>query len=1021
MYKQISKRQVLALILSGMICIQSGVSNMAFADVQAVTDSKQVVSEVSANTALVVGQTYSGFKLVEKNVSKDLDAEVFLFKHEKNGGQLVYLANEDSNKWFSIAFKTPPVDQTGVNHIIEHAVLEGSEKYKVKSPFVEMGKRSVNTYMNALTDTDVTYYPLASENDKDFKNLMGIYLDAVFSPNVLKDSKILQQEGWRYESDKKTGKMAYNGVVFSEMKGTLSDPYTTVYDKIASSMYPDTKYRFNSGGEPENIVDLTHAHLVDIYKRYYQPSNACITLYGKLDILERLDYINKNYYSKYGKGTAIIDAKEQASFKTAKNYEFTYPGSATQTAEEDSILSWSVKIDRASLKELIGLSILAEYLGDPKVSLVYKKMAQEADENLYVNLQTDYYQPMFTFILEGADKSQSSELDETIQMALENMVDKGVNKERLVAILNQYEIGSKYTLTSANRGKTAITAIAEDFTRYNDPMRRLNETQIIEQIRNNELSTKFFENLIKDYLLNNSHKVNAVFTPDQDFIKKLQVRLDQKLGQRVGKFTDKELKTVKNNIAAFDKWQAIGNDPANVNTLPGLSLADIDTLENEYLMKTEDLAGGKLIKHTVDSKGLVNLNLMFDMSVLSEDELAYMDLFTRVLSTAGTKSYRALTLRNLVELHTSGIYYQDMYLDDQKQPGQCRGVYAMGTTFLKGSEETVFKLLTEILNDANLKNKSLIELRVSELVESIKDEMAYSTPEVASTKLSESLTPAGKLDAMRYAKTYETMQAADEDFDAYYSKLESKLDQIYKKLFNRNNMLISISSDEDGLTKVSSKAEALMNALNGDKGMSVTWDLKPMAQKTALIFPSEMQYVEMGFNLNQIGEEVSGKDMVFAQLISEGYMYEKIRMKGGAYGGNLNVSWNGDVVFSTYRDPNLKESVEAIRQVAAYLKTMKLTQAELDNAIIAVAGRMGQESDVFEKTYLDDLHTYINYSDADKEKLIKEILSTRVDDLPAFIAKMEKGLGSSSLVVAGSEVKINENKQLFDQIIKIAE
>lgn len=1026
MNKHFCKRQMMALILTGILTFHSSGILPVYADngqnaKSILAASETAISTVQEDSKLVIGQIYHGFKLESKEFSKDMNAQMYTFCHVKTGGMLVYMANDDINKWFSTAFKTPAVDQTGVNHIIEHSILEGSAKYKVKSPYKEMGKRSVNTYMNAFTGTDVTYFPFASENDKDFKNLMGVYMDAMFAPNVIQNANILRQEGWRYEVDKTSGAFNYNGVVFSEMKGLASDPYTTVYNKMASTLYPDTKYRFDSGGIPESIVDLTHQQLVATYKNYYHPSNACITLYGKMNILEHLKFINDDYYSKFSRGPAIVDDKIQETFKQDQIGHFSYPGSKGQTADEDSILTWSVKIDNASPKDLLGLAIIADLLADPKYSSVYKKMATEADENLYVKLDRDFYQPMFSFILEGVDDDQLEELDEAIDAALNRMVDNGINKEKLVSLLNQYELSCMYALTSADRGQTAVETTGEDFVRYDDPTRRFNETELLNQIKTEEINGKYFENLVQTYLLDNTHVSQNIFIPDPDFIKKLQIRLDQKLKLRTERMPKKVQAQLKAEAADFEKWQQAPNDPASVNALPKLTINDIDTLVKDYQMMVEEKASGKLVKHVVDANGLSQVNMMFDLSVLTEEELKYLDLFNAVISTAGTKSYRAASLLNLEDQYTSGLYFTHVFMDDYKHADKYNAFYVVGTSFMKGNEETVFKIFKEIMTAANIKNKNLVALRLKEQVEAIKDEKAYATPKFADVKLGESLSAAGKLRAMRYGESYEMLKKANADFDANYATIQANLDSIYKKLFSQHNMLMSVSSDEVGLSKIGEKANVLMGFLGGTKNSSNAWQAVPKAQKTALVFPSEMQYIELGFNLGQLGEKVSGKDLVFAELISEGYMYEKIRLKGGAYGGSLSIDRNGNVQFSTYRDPNLKTSIEAIHQLTTYLKTVKLTQAELDNAIIAVAGRIGQESDIFEKTYSDDVLLYTQFSKEDQERFVKEILETKISDLPAFASKMEKGLSNASLVVAGSESEIEKCRAMFDQIIQVTD
>lgn len=1022
MYNSFSKKQLAALIMTGVLTTQIGLGVVSYANIDTLDmrliSASTTATEITSVDGLIEGNVYSGFKVIKKSYSKDLGAPVYELIHEKTGGKLVYIANDDTNKWFEIVFKTPAVDSTGVNHIIEHTVLEGSDKYDVKSPYTEMSKRSVNTFMNAFTGLDMTTYPIASENDQDFKNLMSVYMDAVFAPKVTQNPMLLQQEGWRYEVDAKNGKVSYNGVIFNEMKATVSDCYNNIAVALGKVVYPDTKYRYNSGGDPEYIVDLSHKQLVDIYKNYYNPSNACITLYGKMDIFERLAFIDEAYYSKYTKAPNVIDDKIQERFSEAKTYAYTYPARKSSTPEKDSILTWSLSLDQTTEKDRLGLSILAMLLSDPRYSAIYQDVANDADESFTASLVTEYYQPMFSLMYEGAGDDEMDKFDSIIRKRLEEMVKKGVNKERLMAVINKYEMAFKANLTSANRGKMAIDATSVGYVLYDNPTMALNQSELLEGIKSKDVSEKYFESLIKKYLLNNPHLVKATFVPDADYMKKYQVKLDQKLNQRTCNISKKEDKAIKETAKAYETWQAKPIDPQAIAKLPRLKISDIDTVIDEHPVFKEDKLGGIFIKHQAETQGLSQINLYYDMSVLSEEELKYMELFTTVLETANTKNYKYSTMQSYLEKSSNGVDMSYSYLDDRNNANKSYGYFTVSSTYMKGHEELTYKILTEILRRANVKNKDLIKYRLSELVESTSNEKSYYAPQWASLKLQSSLSAAGKLNEMKYSSAYEALKTADEHFESSYADIEKHLDSIYNKLFNRNNMILSITSDEDGLKKAQYYCDTLMSGMSAEKVEPYNWAMMPMAQKTAIAFPTESQYVEFGFNFNQIGEKVSGEDLVFAQILNEGYMYERIRLKGGAYGGNMSISLNGNVHFSTNRDPNFKSSIEAIKGLNVYLKTLKLTQADVDNAIIAVAGNIGRNRGVFEESLLEDTKYMGKYDETEREKLIEEILSTKVEDLNKFAAKMEKGLKVSSFVIAGSEEKINENKNMFESIIE---
>lgn len=1011
---------LIALVITGALIGQSFLGLPVYADVENTTlpqQSTQVGKVQSQNQELVVGQTYNGFKLTQKTFSKDLNADVYDFAHEKNGGRLIYFANDDPNKYFNIAFKTPAVDDTGVNHILEHTVLEGSEKYPFKSPYTEMSKRSVSTFMNAFTGCDVTYYPVASENDQDFQNLMSFYLDATLAPVVVKNKMLMKQEGWRYEIDPQTGAISFNGVVFNELKGAMADKYDTILSKVPAVLYPDTKFKFNSGGDPESIVDLTHDQLAATYKKYYTPGNGCITLYGKMDIREKLKYINDNYYSKSDLQSAIEDKKEQTPFTEPKEMTMSYPADPSARVEKDSILTWNLAISKANAKDRLGLEILMQLITDGDDAPLFTKLVgQDIGRDVNGGVYQEYYQPLFSIMLEGANPNDMKDYDKIIKGTLRGLAAKGIPKERILAVMNSDELGLKTSLLSANKGERAVNLVDSGFVTYGDPTLNLNQAELLKEIKNSALNGNYFEDLLKKYILNNNHLAKITFTPERNVMSELEKRLSQKLDDRIKSMTPEALQALKDDVKAYDAYEEQPTDSEALKQLPSLKISDLDLTTKKVVVNEKKVSGIKVFEHPVSSLGLTQVNMYFDLRTLTQNELLYLDLFKEVIDGADTKKYNNETFANLEGTYTGGIYIDDLVVQDPVVKDKYSPYLTVSSTFLSENGEESTELLQQLMTQAQFNNKERVKSVLKNIVEARKTQKTNEGADVSQSRLMASLSQAGALQDLRMNEGYKTMVAADKNYNKSYPEIIKNLNSIYSKVFNKNNLTCSIVTDQSHLAAYEKQATPLWSSLKSNPIKLNTWHFAVKKQKTAMIIPSEMQFIQVGFNVKDNQQKVTGQDYVFAQMLNDGYMYENIRLKGGAYGGDFSASSSGYFIFSTYRDPNLKESVKIIERAAEFLKNYQPSQEDVDHAIVSVAGRDNKSEDLFTTAAVEDAKRLIHYDPKREEQIKREMLSTKVEDLKAFADKVLAGMKNSSLVVAGSESKIKENKALFDTI-----
>lgn len=1006
------KKKVIVSLVAGSLVFQpvAPFLKISLAD----TTSSGVVQEV---LSFEMGKVYEGFKLEKKMFSNDLNGDVYLFVHEKSGGQFIYVDAPDKNKWFSVTFRTPTVDSTGVNHIFEHAVLEGSEKFKVKSPFTEMGKRSVSTFMNAMTGYDYTYYPIASENDKDFDNLMRVYLDAVFAPSVLKNNKILQQEGWRYEVDPETGKLMFNGVVFNEMKGSMSEKYSVVFDDLKAALYPDTKYKFNSGGDPYHIVDLTHKELASKHAKYYQPSNAVVTVYGHMNVIEKMKYINDNYYSKYTKAAPIEDNKFQKPFEAAKNVKRTYPASPEATPASDSMLIHATALTDTSDKDRLGLSLLSMLLYEGENSPLYNEMIKsEMGMDVYAEFISEYYQPAFAFMLIDTSNESMAKFDAALNKILNDVVKNGFTKERLEGVFNLYEHSFKTGLLSADKGDAAISSINTGFVKYDDPLLALNQSKLLEEVKKEAFSSDYFQNLTKKYLLNNPHQVKMVFEPDAEYMVKLENKLEEKLNKRLKSMSKRDYANAVASIQSYNAWQEIPDSEEALNTLPSLKVSDLDLTARKNEAIETKISDVKTYKHPVKALGLSETTLYFDLKSLTQKELEYLDLFTAVLASGNTKNHTNEWLSEETLKYTTGISMSATSYNDIKNISNFFPYYVVKSNYNSESAEKISSIILERLTQTNFEDKDLIKTKLNEVVTGLQDEKVGDPNATIISRIKSTLTAQGAFNDIRLNQGYQTLVKANDNFDATYAETQKTLKSIYEKLFNSSALTVSIASDEKDYKVNETAIQTLIKGLKSEVKTAEKWNIAPKKEKVGFTIPSEVQYIQYGFNFNAFGEKATGADLVFASILSDGYMYENIRVKGGAYGGSMSIGMDGSVRFSTYMDPNLKTSVDAIERVIAYLKKNKPSQAEIDNAIISIAGRMENRSDVFTETSGDAVALLIASDPATRERIKKEILATKASDIDAFIAKLEKGLKNASIVVAGSKTQVDANKKLFDVV-----
>lgn len=986
----------------------------SFADATLPTSSTTTVADMHS---MAIGDTYEGFKLISKQWSDEADSTIMQFEHLKSGGKVIYFENNDRHKSFDVFFKTPVHDNTGVNHILEHSVLSGSAKYPSKSPFMTMAQTSVNTFANALTYGDHTSYPFSSQNDKDFGNLMSVYLDAVFAPKIVTDEKIFEREGWGYEIDPKSGKLGYKGVVFSEMKGSMSDPSNILYDAYFKNLFPNTIFAYNSGGNPEDIVTLTHSQLVKTYKQYYHPSNGTIYLYGKMDIGNKLKQINQDYFSKYDKKNINTDFGTQKPFDKTKYATAYYHVDKGTDMSNKSMISVGYGLPTMPKKDIIAMEMLVNLMTNLEISPMNKAFKKSnIGQSFSGTMHLENQALSVEFSTSDTDKNQKTVLERFVKSELTNLVKNGFDKELISSSLNNQELTKRLTKLSADKGNDMRYLVELGTINYNDPMYFFDLDPLVDEIKRDALNQGYFEKLIEKYLLNNTHKLVIVLEPKTDLNKDTDQRLNAKLAKYKKSLTTKELNALKTKLAAFEKWKNEPDTDAALDKLPSLSLKDINYSVQSGAYNTKTISSVPVTEHVAPTNKTVSLTYYFDLNTLTKEEIRDLAIYTGTFNIMGTKKQNLDTLTKAAMKYTNGVSVDTQLITGGDAFTIKGNKLVFDTAFLSSETDNAMSLVNEMATSHIYDDEKMLKYWVDQLSSHYTYFYMNEGDDLAWETLSKNLTPSGQYG---YESSQDTMAYLDQlkfNWAAEYPKLVKRLESIQKKALNVNGLHISVIADSSAMSGVEENISKLVQGLNQEKYPEVKQEFKPMVSKVGLIMPSQVQYVYKGFNVHQTGGKIDGSTLVFAQLMNNEYLYPMIRVKGGAYGGSMFASLSGNVVFSSYRDPGMANTLTTIDDSIAYLKNLKLTQEDIEPYIISVLGSFDAPTSVFDLGAADDHRILGGRTRAQDEALMKSIAETTPEDLQAFIKLLEDGLKNASVVVTGSEAEINKNKQFLDEI-----
>jgi len=966
-----------------------------------------------------IGSTYYGFKLLEKRFVKEVNAECLYFEHEKSGAHLFKIINDDPNKTFSIAFKTVPNSDAGTPHITEHSVLNGSKNFPVKSPFDILSKGSLKTFLNAFTGSDVTIYPIASMNDKDFFNLMNIYLDAVFNPLIYSDPRILKQEGWHYELTDKDAPIEYRGIVYNEMKGAFSSPARELDYQIDKALFPDSPYSYSSGGYPLAIPTLTYDQFIAYHKTYYHPSNSLIFLYGDGDIHGELQFIDSKYLSKYSRSNTSVTIPIQSPFGSMKTViaNYSVPEGADTTNQTYLSLNFvtGLNVDR---KLTTALNILAEVLVNQE-SAPIRLALQEAGIGREVSANVnDYKQNVFQITVQNANPEDAQKFYDIVMNSIKDAIKNGVDKNSVEATLNRTEFNLREG-DDAQKGLTYDFNLLNGWIYSGDPFLTLEWEKPLNNLKE-DIQNGYLEKTLDQYFIQNNHVVLMTLKPKPGLEKEINAKIAKELADYKASLNDEQIDRLIQDTKALIAYQKKEDTPEALATIPLLSLDDINPDATYYQIQKKSIKKTRVLYYPTFTNNIVYVRLLYDLRVLPVEDLPYAKLLSVLLGSMNTKNYAFGELDNLLKLHTGGFNtYLGTYLGNQNDD-QLIPKFIVSSKSTDEKTDKLFELTGEIISNTILNDKDRLKdvlvRHQSQLDASVKSNgYAYAARRAHSYYSNRGMFTelTGGIDYYRFVTDLL------KDFDKNSDEIITKLENINNRLFCKENLIVTVTCDKKDYRQFTKSLRRFLKTVNVRPVSYHDWNFKPSPKNEGIMAASKVQYVVQGYNYKKLGYKWNGKLDVLNQILSSDYLYNNIRVIGGAYGGWCNFSPNGDAYFASYRDPNLENTLKIYDGTPDYVANFNADKKEMTRYIIGTISGIDQPI-----TPSQQGNTAVRYyfENITKDKLQKErdeVLSTTVADIRKMKQFVSDILNQNVYCAYGNEQTIEQNKALFKSLIKL--
>ncbi len=976
--------------------------------------------------SFTVGQTYHGFKLLAARQVTEINSAAKLFLHEQSGARLLYLGNDDDNKVFSIAFRTPPADSTGVPHIVEHSVLCGSRKFPIKEPFVELVKGSLNTFLNAMTFPDKTMYPVASRNDKDFRNLMDVYLDAVFYPLMLETPEILMQEGWHYDLPSKESELSYKGVVYNEMKGVFSSPDAILEHQIYATLFPDTTYGVESGGDPDYIPELTQEQFIAFHKRYYHPANSYIFLYGDLDLDDNLAFLDNAYLKDFTAIKPDSDIPLQKPFAQTVVKVVDYPVSPQESTADKTFITLNIAAGQATDPEsYLGLMMLEHILLETPAAPLKKALIDAGlGKEVFGSYSKSILQPTMTFGVSGANPDQIDAFRDTVAGALRQLAENGLDPKLVESSVNIFE----FHLREANYGNRPKGLVynmkcLDSWLYDEDPLMHLAYEPALEKIKH-QYKNGYFEQLITSCLVDNTHQALVALQPNREIGAQKAAELKEKLAKDKAGLSDAQLTKLVKQTKALKARQETPDSPEKLELIPLLALQDIDPKTEELVTQAQKEQGLPVLLHPMFTNRIAYVNLYFNTAAVAEQEWPYLFLLADLLGKVDTRKFPYTELAKEINIHTGGFTYDVLAYSENGDDETYSPMFRVKAKALVSKLPDMFALLGDVTGSSLFTDTNRLKELIRETKAAWDTALFRRGQQVVASRLLSYVSPVAKFNEAGQLTYYKFIAALEQTLDAKAQEIGQKLAAVAQMVFNRDNLLTGITCDTEDYKLFRQGFPDLLEKLGNRKYKPANFSFKTEARNEALLTSGKVQYVAKGANFRRLGYNYHGSMKVLETILRYDYLWNRIRVQGGAYGAFAQFDRSGNAVFGSYRDPNLAETVKVYDETANYLNAFtadNVSKREMTKYIIGTMSTLDAPLTPQMKGERADAAYIRNISQADLQQERDEILATRQQDIKKLAALVDAVMRANYLCVMGGEQKIKASKELFGELVTVIE
>ena len=959
------------------------------------------------------------YRVVEHKMIEEMQSEGIVLEHKKTKARLFLVSNDDENKVFCIGFRTPPDNDCGLPHILEHSVLCGSDKFPLKDPFVELVKGSLNTFLNAMTYPDKTVYPVASCNDKDFHNLMDVYMDAVLHPNIYKEEKIFRQEGWHYELESKDAPLIYNGVVYNEMKGAYSSPESILDSVTQKTLFPDTCYGKDSGGDPVHIPELSYEKFLDFHRTYYHPSNSYIYLYGDMDMAEKLTWLDEEYLSHYEERPVDSRIREQKAFAEPVEREFSYSITEGESEEDATYLSVNTVVgDDLDPKLYVAFQILEYTLLDaPGAPLKQALIDAGIGKDVMGGYESGILQSYFSVIAKDANKEQKGEFLAIVKGTLRKLADQGINRKSLLAGMNYFEF--KYREAdygSAPKGLMYGLQCLDSWLYDGDPMTHLCYQETFDFLKK-EVENGYFEQLIRDYLLDNPFEAVIVVAPEKNLTAKEDEKLAKKLAAYKASLSEEELEKLVTATRELKEYQDTPSTPEILAKIPLLKREDIEKKAETFFWKEKEEGGIKVLHHNFFTSGIGYLKVLFNTEVLPQEDLPYAGMLKSILGSISTEHYSYSDLTSEIHLNSGGVDFSVTSYPDLADPERFTGAFVASIRVLYDKLDFGFTILEEILNHSVFTDEKRLGEVIQETRSRAKMKLENAGHSTAVSRATSYFSATAYYNELTGGTAYyHFLEQLEKDYANKKGEIMARLQEVSRKLFTRANMLVNYTADDKGYEQLPQNLKLLADKLPQGSGEKHAFTHPVKNVNEGLKTSAQVDYVARCGNFRDAGLEYTGALKILQVILSYDYLWLNIRVKGGAYGCMSGFGRSGEGYLVSYRDPNLKETNDIYEGIPAYLEAFDPDERDMTKYVIGTISNLDAPLTPSVKgsrglsAYLSGVTEEMMQTERD------QILGAAKEDIRALAAQVRAVLATGSFCVVGNEEKIEANRGMFGEV-----